>query len=298
MRRFEVEIGAQAVSGIRAGEGGTRGLVIALHGGGYDAHYWHAADRDGGSLLSIGAAVGFEVVAIHRPGYSGSPTPGPEGLPLADQADLVFSLAARLAPHGRRPVFLVGHSMGGILAVRMAGDARGPSLGGVDVSGVPLRYPAEVEAGIAARLEPSGAGAAKPASRSADERAAHRRSLFYGAEGTYDAELAERSGGQPTPLSELMDAFRAPSALPPIMADIAIPVQWTIAEEERSTIGGPEMLDYIRSLLPRCPHLGLSIQVASGHNISLHHVARAYHLRALAFFEECRVLASLPARGG
>ena len=31
---------------------------------------------------------------------------------------------------------------------------------------------------------------------------------------------------------------------------------------------------------------GTAWQRASGHNISLHHVARAYHLRALAFFDE------------
>jgi hypothetical protein len=31
---------------------------------------------------------------------------------------------------------------------------------------------------------------------------------------------------------------------------------------------------------------GTAWQRASGHNISLHHVARAYHLRAIAFFDE------------
>jgi pimeloyl-ACP methyl ester carboxylesterase len=34
------------------------------------------------------------------------------------------------------------------------------------------------------------------------------------------------------------------------------------------------------------PRVELAWQRASGHNISLHHVARAYHLRAIAFFDE------------
>lgn len=36
-------------------------------------------------------------------------------------------------------------------------------------------------------------------------------------------------------------------------------------------------------------------QVASGHNISLHLVARAYHLRAIAFFDEVLATATSPS---
>jgi pimeloyl-ACP methyl ester carboxylesterase len=40
------------------------------------------------------------------------------------------------------------------------------------------------------------------------------------------------------------------------------------------------------ALFTRSPRVALQWQVASGHNISLHRVARAYHLRAIAFFDE------------
>jgi len=43
-------------------------LVVALHGGGYDCGYF---DVPGHSLLDIGAAAGFEVVALDRPGTAG-----------------------------------------------------------------------------------------------------------------------------------------------------------------------------------------------------------------------------------
>lgn len=91
----------------------------------------------------------------------------------------------------------------------------------------------------------------------------------------------------PVPTNEAGDAFRTPQTLPPLMARIALPVQWTIAEEERSSVGGAEMLDHIRALMLAYPRLVTMCQVASGHNISLHHIARAYHLRAFAFFDEC-----------
>jgi len=155
---------------------------------------------------------------------------------------------------------------------------------------VPLRFVPEVQAGVAATIERLHAPA-PPAPPPLEQREAGRRALFYGADGSFDPDLVRGTGDHPTPAEELQDAFDAPTALPPIMARIAAPVQWTIADQERSSIGGQPMLDEIRSLLPTSRHVRTAIQAGSGHNISLHHVARAYHLRALAFFEECRALA-------
>ncbi|MBV9842608.1 MAG: alpha/beta fold hydrolase [Sphingomonadaceae bacterium] len=122
MSPFACEIGGQALRGLRSGEGGARGLIVALHGGGYDANYWHASDAHTGSLLSLGTALGFDTVAIDRPGYRGSATESAAGLSLAEQADLVFALIDRIADG--RGIFLIGHSMGGILSLVMAGDDR------------------------------------------------------------------------------------------------------------------------------------------------------------------------------
>lgn len=76
-------VGSAAITGLRAGTGGASGLVIALHGGGYDARYWHASDEDDASLLRLGAALGFEVVAVERPGYRASADAGRTGYPLS-----------------------------------------------------------------------------------------------------------------------------------------------------------------------------------------------------------------------
>jgi len=275
-----IELSHGTLAGLRSGDGGTAGLIIGLHGGGYDANYWHSGDEDGASLLTLGAMLGFDVVAIDRPGYRGS---GGEGWPLGQQAEMVFDLIDRIAPNGDRPVFLIGHSMGGILALMMAAHPRGKSLAAIDVSGVPLRYPQEMQPII----DRAAAGVLGEVPDLGDEA---RRWMFYGDDGTYDPAVAVRApGNHKVPFAEMPDAFGAPMNLPPLMAAIAIPVQWTIGDQERSSMGGAGMLDEIRTLLPKCPRLLTSLQRASGHNISLHHVARAYHLRALAFFDECRV---------
>jgi hypothetical protein len=53
-----------------------------------------------------------------------------------------------------------------------------------------------------------------------------------------------------------------------------------------SSGGGREGLESCGALFTSSPRVELAWQLASGHNISLHRVARAYHLRAIAFFDE------------
>jgi pimeloyl-ACP methyl ester carboxylesterase len=288
MSAFDIKIGNQAITGLRwSGQGTSRGLIIALHGGGYDAHYWHAADDCDESQLRTGAGLGY-VLALDRPGYGHSASSDPRGFSLAQQADLLFSLIDRVASSQYEPVFLIGHSMGGILALMMAADARSSRLRAIDVSGVPLRYPAEMQP----ILERSAATPRSPDKAVETALTADvRRWMFYGADGTFDPALVEKGErGLSVPLNEVIDAYRAPTVLPPLMGRITLPVQWTIADQERSSEGGLPMLEYVRSLLPNCPHLVTALQIGSGHNISLHHVARAYHLRALAFFEKSCLL--------
>ncbi|MEO8724154.1 MAG: alpha/beta hydrolase [Sphingobium sp.] len=291
---FEIDVGSVVIRGLVAGTA-ERGLLIALHGGGYDANYWHTSDSDAGSLMNIGAALGFKVVAVDRPGYRGSNLADPMGLSVSGQAEIMFKLIEQLDLDPGLPVFLIGHSLGGILALVMASHQKGRRLAAIDVSGVPLRFPSEMEAGIASLLSLLRSKTPPPLPTNAD-RANHRRAIFYGADDHFDPALVKDSGDHPTPLNELEDAFNAPVALPPTIAQIAIPIQWTIADQEKSSIGGKEMIAEIRDYMTSCPMLRTEIQVASGHNISLHHVARAYHLRAFAFFEE--ILALNPKRMG
>jgi hypothetical protein len=112
-------------------------------------------------------------------------------------------------------------------------------------------------------------------------------------DGSFDpAVVAGGDTEHPVPLTELVEAFRCPDHLPPRLPRIRAAVQWIIADDERSSVGGQDMLDEARALLTSSSRVVTALQSASGHNISLHHVARAYHLRAFAFFDECNVMTS------
>ncbi|MDF8335757.1 alpha/beta hydrolase [Novosphingobium cyanobacteriorum] len=280
-----LKVGDISLSGLRMGDKHADTLVIALHGGGYDANYWHVGDQYDGSLLRLGAGLGFDVLALDRPGYGASSGVSPGGFTLEQQADILFALLDSI--NDDRPVYLVGHSMGGILAVMMAADDRGARLSGIDVSGVPLHYPPDMRKQLALSLE----GDAGSIGTSAPPSPERLREMFYGPDDSFDPALAALVDGKNVaPLAEVRNAANAPDVLPPLMRDVRVPVQWTIAEHERSSTGGKDMLNFVASNLPECPHLATFWQKQSGHNISIHHVGLAYHLRALAFFSECHTL--------
>lgn len=62
-----VDTGELRLSGPIAGPRTThRGVIAALHGGTYDSAYY---DSGPGSLLQLGALLGYPVIALDRPGY-------------------------------------------------------------------------------------------------------------------------------------------------------------------------------------------------------------------------------------
>nr|WP_237536283.1 alpha/beta hydrolase [Streptomyces sp. SID3343] len=262
------------------GGGGTpaRGVLLAVHGGGSRAAYWHRENATGDSLLTLGAALGWTVLAIDRPGYGASAGLDRARQGLDAQADLLFAL---IDGFGDVPVFVAAHSMGAILSLRMGADKRGRDLLGLAVGGVPLKYTqARLDELAAIPTEgdfvPSTGGGGVP-------------DTFFGPPGSYDPGLLTRAGRivAPVPMAEFVDVRQNPYTLPGVLAQVRVPVQWTIAEFERSNLAGPEVLDEARRLLALAPRVETHIQPGVGHNISLHHAARAYHLRVLAFAEEC-----------
>ena len=74
---------------------------------------------------------------------------------------------------------------------------------------------------------------------------------------------------------------------------VRVPVRLTFAEHELWWRHDADALDDLRARLSSAPRVVVDRQPDAGHNISLGRTARAYHLRALAFFEEC-----LPERDG
>lgn len=256
--------------------------ILALPGGGYSSGYWHHPLCPEASLLTMGAVLGYRVIALDRPGYRLSARPGDEGMLLDDQASVVAEIVATLnAEDGAGAgVFLVGHSMGGIIALMAASLRRAPRLLGLDVSGVPRRFSDDLATAVALELDPESDGR-PPADLSAAR-------LFYGPTGTFEGRLLVGGdvSAEPLPMTELRDSFAWPDRFVEVAAAIDAPVQFTLGEFERTSRADPGSLADIAALFPASPRVITWLQSGAGHNISLHHVARAYHLRAFAFFDE------------
>jgi pimeloyl-ACP methyl ester carboxylesterase len=259
-------------------EGQQVATILALHGGGYSAGYWDQRTEPDSSLLVVGAALGYRVLAIDRPGYGASHGLVGEAVRAGAQARILLDLIEQLSADSL-PVFVIGHSMGAVVAVHMAASPRGSILAGIDISGLPLGMPEGlVDTESLERLDFLPTSTIE-----------FRRRLFYGPEGTFLPVILEEDAtiSRPVPAAEIIDAAECDTVTPALATGITVPVQITRADDERSSIGGPEWLDRCGALFTASPRVSLHYQLCSGHNISLHRVARAYHLRAIAFFDEC-----------
>ncbi|MEU6800925.1 alpha/beta hydrolase [Streptomyces neyagawaensis] len=250
-----------------------RAVVVALHGGGMRAAYFHGAAHPSLSLLKLGASLGFAVLAVDRPGYGLSTTAVPRGESLVEQARTLSTaledFAARQATGAG--LFLVGHSYGGKAALAVAahrGEADGPLLG-LDVSGVGHRYAIDV----------NGLGGF---------HGRRTTRLHWGPLRLYPPNTFRLAEGLVTtmPEREETEASLWPELFPGVAGRVRVPVRFTYAEYERWWLHDEATLEEMTGLLT-APRVVVDRLPRAGHNISLGWAARAYHLRALAFLEEC-----------
>ncbi|MEU3934417.1 alpha/beta fold hydrolase [Streptomyces sp. NPDC029044] len=272
VRPILLEAAGLTLSGLLAepADGPPRATVVAVHGGGMRAGYFDGqADADL-SLLTLGARLGFTVLALDRPGYGHSAQQVPGGMTLDEQAAVLSAAFDAFA--GRytvgRGFLLLAHSYGGKLA--LATVARTPGLLALDASGVGHRY----------AIEPA-------------ERQRLRRHLEWernwGPLGLYPPGTfrAAESLVAPIPVREGAEVPLWPQRFEELAPRIGIPLRLTFAEHEGWWRHAEPDLAELAARLSKAPVLRVEHQPAAGHNISLGRAARSYHLRALAFFEEC-----------
>src|SRR5215213_5442733 len=125
-----------------------RAVIVAVHGGASTAAYFDCPGHPRLSMLRTGAALGFTVVALDRPGY-GASAPYPDAMQHPEQrVALAYGAVDKIL--GSKPrgagLFLLGHSAGCELAVRMAADERAEHVIGVELAGTGVQYhPATAE---------------------------------------------------------------------------------------------------------------------------------------------------------
>ncbi|WP_282796119.1 alpha/beta hydrolase [Streptomyces sp. CC224B] len=247
-----------------------RATVVALHGAGMSAAYFDGPAHPETSLLTVAAELGFLVVAVDRPGYGGSAQRLPHGQGVVAQA---ATLAAALRNLCARydtgaGILLMGHSFGCKPALRIAADGTVPGLLGLDLSGCGDEYLASPAA---------------PATRAGSWKLNWGPLRLY-PPGTFQSSIDVVA---PAPARELADAARWPAVFAALAERIRVPVRFTFAEHEAWWRRDHQALARLRGRLAAAPRVLIDHQPDAGHNISLGWAARAYHLRALGFAEEC-----------
>ncbi|WEH14802.1 alpha/beta hydrolase [Streptomyces sp. VNUA24] len=279
VEKVELAAGDVRLSGLLALPRGQepRAVLVALHGGGMGAGYFHGQADPSLSLLSLAAATGYAALAMDRPGYGASAGRLPHGMRLAEQAACVrAALRTYAVERGQgAPFFLVGHSLGGKLALTTVATAE-PEDGllGVDVSGVGERW----------ALSPTQLA-------TVGQRHDHR--LHWGPLALYPPgtfRLARHLVG-PVPSREAEEIPQWPLRYAGLARRIRVPVRFTFAEHERFWACDPEAVRELTAPL-LTPLVRTDRLTGAGHNISLGYAARRYHLSVLSFLEECRARAT------
>ncbi|MEV1063970.1 alpha/beta fold hydrolase [Streptomyces sp. NPDC050263] len=261
-----------------------RAVILALHGGGTTSLYFDCPGRPELSLLRAGAALGYAVVAMDRPGYGISAPHAEHYRDPQRRLDTAYAALECFLDQlpGRPAVFLAAHSAGCELAMRMAADPRGRRLLGLEIAGTGLRHqPDTIRA-----LEEAGV-----AHRRHGRRPAGTRATLWG-----PAELYARDVWNTPYVASGSPAYEGPARtwverdFARLAAEVRIPVQFSLGDHEGVWESGPAALAEVTALFTASPRVRPNEQACCGHNLSLGFAARSYHLRVLAFAEECAVL--------
>lgn len=262
-----------------------RAVIVAIHGGGTTAVYFDCPGHPALSLLRVGAEHGFTVLALDRPGY-GSSAPYPEAMARPEQrVQLAYGAVDRILadrPRGAG-LFLMAHSGGCELALRMAADERGSDLLGIELAGAGRRY------------HPAARDVLTAATR--DHHPAGLRELLWHPPELYPPEVRTgitNSSTAPAYEDEVVTNW-ARQDFPALAPAVRVPVQFSVAEHERVWESDPAALAEIAALFSGSPGFTINEQPGAGHNLSLGHAAAAYHQKALSFAQRCVVARDNPA---
>ena len=267
------------MSGLIAAADDPKAVVVAFHGGSSTAAYFDCPGHPALSLLRMGADDGYTMVALDRPGY-GSSAPYPDAMERPEQR-IALAYGAIDKILGANPrgagLFLVGHSAGCELTVRMAGDQRAEAVGliGLELAGTGVQYGeamAEIMKSATATGRPTGL----------------REVLWQPAE-LYPSDVLSGMTNSSTGARYEVGMTRSwpRQDFPALAPHVRVPVQFSVAEHERVWRSDADTLAQIGAMFSSSPRFVTNEQPDTGHNMSLSHNAAAYHRAVLAFVGEC-----------
>lgn len=254
-----------------------KAVIVAIHGGGTTATYFDCPGYPAYSLLRTGAAAGFTVVALDRPGY-GSSAAYPEAMTEGHQrVRLAYGAIDRIlgGTDCGAGLFVAGHSGGCELTLRMAADERGAGLLGIELSGTGRRYQSAAREML------------KAATR--ERRPSGLRELLWHPEHLYPPEILSGVTVSPTAPSyeDQMVSDWSRHTFPTLAPAVRVPVHFSVAEYEKVWQADDSAIEEIIAMFSSAPRCTVHRQLGAGHNISLGHTAAEYHAEVLAFVTQC-----------
>jgi pimeloyl-ACP methyl ester carboxylesterase len=278
---------AYAISGIRCIpelELGRRPppLVIAIHGGTYHSGYFDIA---GYSLVHRAAGLGIPILALDRPGYGRSTAFPPAEATIIHNAERLNEVIGRIWEQfqTRLPgVVLIGHSIGGAIAVGIASQQPQWPLLGIAISGV----------GLASPPEAGDAWASLPDLAMIDLPAPMKNAVMFGPEWTYDRVMptASRPADTPVPRAELIDIVTAwPALVYELTAKVKVPVHYRQGEFDKLWITDLDQVLKFGNAFSASSSVDARLLESTGHCIDFHRVGAGFQLEQLAFALRCTV---------
>jgi pimeloyl-ACP methyl ester carboxylesterase len=254
-----------------------RATIVAIHGGATTSEYFDCPGHPELSLLRLGATLGYSVVALDRPGFGSSAEHDDEMTEPDFRTELTYRALDGILDS--RPVgsglFLVAHSAGSELALRMATHARGSRLLGLEIAGTGVRHQPD----------------AREILRRKDIRDMRRglRELMGRTAHLYPSDvMANISIGSWSPVYEASVVMNWQKRdFPALAAGVTVPVRFSLADHEPLWEAGEAGLTEVAALFTASPRVVVNEQRDSAHNLSLAFSAHAYHRGILSFVEQC-----------
>jgi pimeloyl-ACP methyl ester carboxylesterase len=261
-------------------------LLVCLHGGGYDSGYF---DIDGHSLLKDAADHGFNAIALDRPGYGASVVPAGGQPSLAESAQMISVALQSLWEDYESTcpgIVLIGHSIGGAIAIHLAASPQGWPLLGVSISGLGHIH-----------VIPTGPWDGAPPDSTVEMPSDVRRMLLWGPDWTLQSAFTDRyaAADRPAPVAELVEIKHSwPHDFAGLAARVRVPVQFAAAEFDTIWKVAPEAVAEFAAGFTAAPFVVGSQYRAVGHCIDQHALGYAWHLEQFAFTLRCAMERSRP----
>jgi pimeloyl-ACP methyl ester carboxylesterase len=252
-----------------------RPLIVAIHGGCFTARYF---DSPGFSLREMAAAEGFGVILLDRPGYGKSRCKIQSSDILHDNMTALSEAIGTLwREYGAiaSGIYLVGHSIGGALALMMSAAARDWPLAAVAVSGIGDMQPEAIKQYFAALPD-------TPFLEITREMLVK---LFFAPGAASEAALDSMGAATvPAIMEEVRDIYGVwmPQALATLGA-IREPVQFIFAEFEVLWQADAHARARVAAALDNAARRDVRIFPGVGHCIDFHPEGRTYHRQILDF---------------